>query len=607
VDLLGYSSFQELALRNLEHEGFEPDYSRQDFRERIERDGFVSGVESRWRRRDGSVVIVRENAKVVRDTQGRAVCYEGTVEDITKRTRAEEALRAERDFNTSLVQASPTFFVAIGADGRTLMMNRAMLTALGYTEQEVRGVPYLQTFVPADDRARLAQVFDELVRQRKPTLNENRVVGKDGRELLVEWHGRPVFMDNGEFDFFFGVGIDITERRRLEEQYRQAQKMEALGLLAGGIAHDFNNLLTAMLGNAEFVLKKFAAGASADKRLVACLEAVVSAANRAVSLTRQLLAIGRGHAVKPVSLNLNDVVSGMVELLKRFIGEHIRLRVDAEPDPAVIEADPAQVEQIIMNLAVNARDAMPDGGDLGIRTANVMLSEVEAAKHTRATAGKHMALIVADTGTGMNARTIERIFEPFFTTKPIGQGTGLGLATVFGIVNQSGGFITVDSELGRGSVFTVHFPAVDRPLEPTTRPAPGAWTESDLSGEETILVCEDEETIRQFAAEILGYQGYKVLTAENGRHALEVAADYGDIIHLLLTDVVMPEMNGRDLAVALHTERPSTKVLFMSGYSSDVLGTETPPTDAIPEILEKPFTSSELLSRVRRALDEESP
>ena len=293
--------------------------------------------------------------------------------DITDRRQAAEALRKERDFSTSLVQASPTFFVAISPEGRTLMMNEAMLTALGYTEDEVLGTKYLETFVPEADRELLAKLFDELMRLNKPTLNENHVLGKDGGELLVEWHGRPVFKENGEFDYFFGVGIDITERRRLEKQFRQSQKMEALGLLAGGVAHDFNNLLTAVLGNAEFVLGKLREEPAPDDRYITCLSAIVNAGNRAVSLTRQLLAFGRGKVVSPVAVDLNTILEGIEELLPRITGERIKLTVKRQRDLCPIEADAAQIEQIIMNLVVNARDAMPRGGTLTIETAEVTL------------------------------------------------------------------------------------------------------------------------------------------------------------------------------------------------------------------------------------------
>jgi PAS domain S-box-containing protein len=523
--------------------------------------------------------------------------------DITDRRHAAEALRKERDFSTSLVQASPTFFVAISPEGRTLMMNEAMLTALGYTEDEVLGTNYLETFVPEADRELLAKVFDELTRLNKPTLNENHVLAKNGDELLVEWHGRPVFKENGEVGYQFGVGIDITERRRLEEQFRQSQKMEALGLLAGGVAHDFHNLLTAVLGNAEFLLGKLRKEPAPDERYITCLGAIVNAGNRAVALTRQLLAFGRGQVVSPVALDLNTVLEGIEELLPQITGEHIKLTVKRQRDLCPIEADAAQIEQIIMNLVVNARDAMPRGGALTIETADVTLDEDYVAWHPRAHPGRHAALYVFDTGVGMSAETVDRIFEPFFTTKPVGEGTGLGLSTVFGIVKQARGHLTVESEEGKGTVFRVYLPAIDRPVEsPTAEPTGSPIVRRELGGDETVLVCEDEESIRRMACEVLEYHGYKVLSAKDGQHGAQLAAQYDAPIHLLLTDVIMPEMNGYRLADALLAKRPAMQVLYMSGYSSDVLETEMVGGDRT-ELLEKPFTSNDLLIRVRDALD----
>ena len=652
--------------------------------------------------------------------------------DITGRRQAAEALRKERDFSTSLVQASPTFFVAISPEGRTLMMNEAMLTALEYTEDEVLGTKYLETFIPEADRELVAKVFDELMRLNKPALNENHVLTKDGRELLVEWHGRPVFKENGELDYFFGVGIDITERKqvegalrdseellrtvvdatqdamiaigddglitlfnpaaekmfgrdqkdmlgkrvdclmpeeyrgahsdyvrsyfatgkparavgqvlelpglrsddtlfpmdislspgkvgdrqlviaiarditerkRLEDQVRQSQKMEALGLLAGGVAHDFNNLLTAVLGNAEFVLGKLSKEPVTDDRYVSCLSAVVSAGNRAVSLTRQLLAFGRDHAVSPAVLDLNTILKGIEELLPSVVGEHIKLTVRRQPDPCPIEADTAQIEQVIMNLVVNARDAMRRGGTLTIETTEVGLDQDYVAKHPEAQPGRHAALYVSDTGVGMSSETIDRIFEPFFTTKPVGKGTGLGLSTVFSNVKQARGHITVESEEGKGTTFRVYLPAIDRPVDsPLAEPTGELLIRRELGGEETILVCEDEESIRRLACEVLEYHGYHVLYAEDGQQGQKLAAEYDGPIDLLLTDVIMPEVNGPQLAEALVARRPGMKVLYMSGYSSDVPGVESAAREAAL-LLEKPFTSSQLLIRVRDLLD----
>ena len=679
---------------------------------------------------DGELRDVSVNARAI-SIRGRRLIA-GVWRDITERKRAEEALHRERDFCTSLLQASPTFFVAISADGRTLMMNEAMLDRLGYTKDEAVDTDYLETFVPEADRESLAKVFARLMHQCEPTLNENRVLTKDGRELLVEWRGRPVFKEDGTLDFFFGVGIDITERENaegvlreseellrtvvdatqdamisigedglitlfnpaaekmfgrkkeemlgqpldclmpeeyrklhgqyvksyfttgkpdravgrmlelpglrsdgtvfpmdislsggnvgdrrfviavardtserklLEDQFRQSQKMEALGLLAGGIAHDFNNILTAILGNAEFVLGKLTKEAPSDERYVACLNGIVHAANRAVLLTRQLLAFGRRQAASPVALDLNGVLDGVEELLPWIIGEQIEVIVKREPAICLTQADASQFEQIMMNLVVNARDAMPDGGKLTIETADVTLDEDYVAGHPEAHPGRHAALYVSDTGIGMDSETVRRIFEPFFTTKPPGQGTGLGLSTVFGIVRQAGGHIRVESEEGRGTVFRVYLPVVDPTGSmPAAKPGGGTCIPGEMGGDETILVCENEESIRRLAGEVLEHNGYKVLSAENGRKGLELAKKHPGPIHLLLTDVVLPEMNGLQLTEALRATRPELGALYMAGYSSDI---RDPNAIAVgeSELLEKPFSANNLLVRVRDRLD----
>jgi PAS domain S-box-containing protein len=349
-----------------------------------------------------------------------------------------------------------------------------MLKALGYTEDEVVGTNYLETFVPEADRKLLAGVFNTLVHSREPTRNENRVLTRDGSELLVEWHGRPTFKEGGQFDFFFGVGIDITERRRAEEekarveaQLRDAYKMQAVGQLAAGVAHDFNSILAIILGNAEHIRGKLR-----DDQIegpeAAALEHITAAVERGASLVRRLLTFGRASRGRPQRLDLNRIVSEMERMLQPLISDQIEFRVNLASDISPVHADPGQLEEVIMNLVLNARDAMPNGGMLTVETASVTLNEAHVAAHVEARTGPHTMLAVSDTGIGLGEETHRRLFEPFFTTKPVDQGTGLGLSIVHGIVAQAGGHINVTSKPAKGTTFKVYFPSVELDVGRTT-------------------------------------------------------------------------------------------------------------------------------------------
>jgi signal transduction histidine kinase len=385
------------------------------------------------------------------------------------------------------------------------------------------------------------------------------------------------------------------ERVRLEDQLRQAQKMEAIGRLAGGFAHDFNNMMTAVIGFSHFVLARL----EEAHPLRSHVEEIKRAGERASALTSQLLAFSRKQVLQPRVLDLNEVVNEVEKLLQRLIGEDIELVSVLDPGLEPVGADPGQLEQVIMNLALNARDAMTTGGKLTIETANVELDEHHAASHFDVEPGAYVLLAVSDTGVGMDAETQARIFEPFFTTKEQGKGTGLGLATVFGIVKQSGGDVFVYSEPGRGTTFKIYLPRVQAPVE---RLEPRATPETPPRGSETILLVEDEEMVRNLEREVLEAQGYRVLEARNARHALELAQEHAGAIHLLVTDVVMPELSGRELAEQLVALRPDSKVLYTSGYADDAIvrhGVLEPGIAFLP----KPLTPASLAHKVREVLD----
>jgi signal transduction histidine kinase/DNA-binding NarL/FixJ family response regulator len=422
-------------------------------------------------------------------------------------------------------------------------------------------------------------------------------VRKDGEIIVARISGRsiPNGPEGNSFEIFME---DVTETRMLELQLRQAQKMEAIGRLAGGIAHDFNNLLMVISGYSEFLLERL----GPDPRLRAPAQEISNATQRATSLTRQLLAFSRKQMLAPKVLDLNEMVAENLKMLTRMIGEDIDLVMVPGPGLGAVRADPGQIDQVIMNLAVNARDAMPQGGKLTIETANVALDESFARTHAPLTAGEYVMLAISDTGVGMDSETQSRIFEPFFTTKGA-KGTGLGLSTVYGIVKQSGGFIFVDSQPQRGTAFRAYFPRVDGRDEVAAVQESTGLPRADR-GQETILLVEDETNLRRLARQYLETQGYKILEAEDGAAALQIVDGYAGAIDLLLTDIIMPGVNGRELAEHVTQLLPNVRVLYMSGYTENAVGHDGT-LDAGINLLQKPFSLPALKDRVREVLDSE--
>jgi PAS domain S-box-containing protein len=417
---------------------------------------------------------------------------------------------------------------------------------------------------------------------------------RDGSYVDVQLHLVPLTVNTRVLGSL-GIYEDVTEQRVLERQLRMAQKMEAVGRLSGGIAHDFNNLLGVILGYIQVIKRSLVSGTSQFEYA----EEIEKASQRAVALTRQLLAFSRQQVLEPVILNLNTLVADMEKMLPRLIGEDIRLNLTLNPAISLVKADPGQLEQVLMNLAVNARDAMPDGGKLIIQTDDAEIDVPFAREHPGSIPGKYVTLAVKDTGTGMDPETQSQIFEPFFTTKGRDKGTGLGLATVYGVVKQSNGYITVESEKDKGSLFTVYLPRFEQPVSAPAKDTPEPLT---ARGSETILVVEDAEPLRMLAQLFLKENGYQVLTAAEGTEALQIAEEFTGPIHLLLTDVVMPGMNGRVLAERLAPTHPAMKILYMSGYTDSFIaghGVLEPGT----HLLRKPFTEGVLMRKVRDVLD----
>jgi len=489
------------------------------------------------------------------------------------------------------------FWVTDGARTRMLYVSPAYETIWGRTRDSLYAAPrsWLEA-VPAEDRERIA----EIANTRLPTgeFNETfRIIQPEGGVRWIRSRAFPVRLDDGRIERIVGFATDITEQHQLEDQFRQSQKMESMGRLAGGIAHDFNNLLTVINGTADLATLSLAEG----DPLRADLVQIRLAGDRAASLTRQLLALSRQQMLKPTVLNLSAVVIGLLEMLKRLLGEDIELDVRTAADLGSVKADPGQMEQVLLNLAVNARDAMPDGGTLTIETRPALLDDAYVAEHPANLAGPHVLVAVSDTGTGMDAATRERIFEPFFTTKELGKGTGLGLSTVYGIVQQSGGTIWVYSEPGMGTTFKIYLPCVPEAV-PAPPPSVAAVT---ATGTETILLAEDEQALRRLTRRILESAGYAVVEAANGEDALRELEAHAGRVHLLLTDVVMPGMNGRELAGPVAALRPDTKVLYASGYTDDAI-LRHGVLDAGSPFLSKPYTPTELKRRVREVLDASS-
>jgi PAS domain S-box-containing protein len=533
-----------------------------------------------------------------RDTQGKILGVLGVARDITHRKKAEEEIRRSQQRLSMHFEHTPLAVVEWDLDFRVVAWNPSAERIFGYSRQEAIG-QHSSFIVPPQFRDQVNRVWHALLAERSVTRSANDNITKDGRTISCEWYNTPLIDDSGRVLGVASLVQNVTERVALEERLRQSQKMEAIGRLAGGIAHDFNNLLTVILGYSQIV----ADGVPAGSRLGDSAVQIKSAADRAAGITRQLLAFSRKQLLSPRIINLNDIVLNLDSLLRRLIGEDIEVLTAPAQDLGSVKADPGQIEQVLMNLALNARDAMPSGGKLTLETANAALDEVYAHGHQPVEPGNYVMLAVSDTGLGMSTETQARIFEPFYTTKEVGKGTGLGLSMVYGIVKQSGGYIWVYSEPERGTTFKIYLPRVDQPAEIV---APERHSKDAHRGTETILLVEDDSQLRQLSSLVLTQCGYKVLTAENPEQGLAFCQGNQRRIHLLVTDVVMPRMNGRQLAEQIQKLCPEIRVLYISGYTNNAIvhyGMLDPGLWFLP----KPFTLTALVSKVREVLDSKRP
>jgi PAS domain S-box-containing protein len=564
---------------------------------------------SRLRAKDGGEMPIDDSAAPIRDENGNLTGVVLVFRDISARQQTEaelhrrfELLQHSEERYRALYDDNPAMYFTVDVGGKILSVNQFGAEQLGYKAEELAGKSWLDLFHEDDKPAaqqHLTACFHNPAQIAQWALRKTR---KDGAVLWVEDVARIVRGSDGRLVILIACE-DLTESKQMEEalrqreeQLRQSQKMEAIGRLAGSVAHDFNNMLTAIIGIAEMAMLEL----HRDHPVRKDLKEIKQTADHAANLTRQLLTFARRQIIAPSLINLNDLLLNLDKLLRRLIGEHVELAISPAPELGFVKADPGQIEQVIVNLAINARDAMPHGGKLAFETANVILDEAHARQHPEAAPGEYVVLIVRDTGAGMTAEVKKHLFEPFFTTKDPGRGTGLGLATAYGILQQNHGHIEVDSASGHGTTFRIYLPR----LAETAGIAP----EPDRSqvpppGTETVLLVEDEPAVREVAARLLRERGYHVLVAANGDEALQLARSHAkDQIHLLVTDVVMPRLSGKMVADQIKALQPDIKVLFISGYTDDTI-IHHGAADKSLAFLQKPFSPALLAHKIREVLD----
>ena len=574
-----------------------PEFTEASFRELIQplldREKSKLVFETIHRRADGSRYPVEVHLQLVEQPGHRV--FVAIILDLTERRQAEASLRRNEERFRLLIENASDLITVINNQGIIRYQSPSVERVLGYTPEQLVGRNVLDFVHPDDATASAAAIQQDSAIPTAPNIAEYRIRHKNGKWRTFQSVGRDI-PGQAEDGFVVINSRDITETRQLEEQFRQAQKLEAIGQLAGGVAHDFNNILTVIQGYGTLLMMPDQDPADA----VDSAREIVQASERAANLTRQLLAFSRRQVMHTRVLDLNDIVTSLAKMLQRIVGEDVRLQLNLHTRPLQVRADAGMLDQVLLNLVVNARDAMPRGGRLSISTAEKTLTRDEAAAIPDAAPGRYFCLRVADTGTGIAPEILSRIFEPFFTTKEPGKGTGLGLATVFGIVKQHGGSVGVESEIGRGTVFEILLPAVDDAGKPSddsdaARKLPG--------GSETVLLVEDDSAVRMLTRVVLERAGYRVMEAANGVAALKLVGENPESVQLLFTDMVMPEgMGGRELAKRLQALNPELRVIFTSGYSADIAGRELSLQEA-RNFIQKPSSPQQILETVRRCLD----
>jgi PAS domain S-box-containing protein len=543
--------------------------------------------------KDGRTFPIELTVAEVEHDDGRL--FMGTIRDVSARRQAQEALRREQAFVEQIVATAGAVVLVLDPRGRVVRFNPFLTEIAGHSLEEVEGEDWFATCLPARVREPTRAVFARALAGEAIEGSVHPILSRDGREIEIEWHAVALRAAGGAVSGILAIGHDVTDRKRLQEQLLQAQKMEAVGRLAGGVAHDFNTLLGTVLGYGERLRDRLAG----QEPLRRQAEQILRAAGRGAELTKQLLAFSRRTPPAEQVLDLRSALADVEEMLQRLIGEDIEMVFELDRGLWRVRADPSRIEQVVVNLAVNAADAMPRGGRMTVALSNLEIGKAACAGER----GRWVLLAVTDTGIGMDEATRLRIFEPFFTTKPVGEGTGLGLSTVYGIVAQSGGRVTVDSEPGRGSRFEVRLPAVDGPRPKTP---PSGPEERARGGTETVLVAEDDDLFRGLIREMLEDAGYAVVSSADPAAALEAAAGHAAAVDLLLSDMVMPGGTGSELAQRLKGRYPALRVVLMSGYTDDDLARRDADGDAADAFIAKPFSVGALLRLVRTVLDDRS-
>jgi PAS domain S-box-containing protein len=550
---------------------------------------FPNKYENYWMTKDGGKRLIAWSNTALLAPDGSVEFVIPTGIDITERKRADEALLQEKRFSDAIIDSLPGAFYICDENGRLIRWNNNEKEVTGYSMEELMNMNVLELF--KEDRTVVEKAMREVFVTGRATV-EARLVTKSGTAIPFFLSGLRMSMDQRKY--LVGVGLDISERKRLEEQLRHAQKIESIGTLAGGIAHDFNNILTAIIGYGNLLNMKM----PIDDPLRHNVDQILSSAGRAAQLTQGLLAYSRKQIINPQPVDLNELVRKLERFLARLIGEDVELMTALTDKDATVQADSGQIEQVLMNLATNARDAMPDGGILHIDTDRIDLDDEFARAHPGSRPGKYVLISVTDSGVGMDENTREKIFEPFFTTKEVGKGTGLGLSMVYGIVKQHNGYITVASGVGKGTTFSIYLPAVQAEITQ----AKLLDTDSVKEGTETILVAEDDEAIRGLAKDMLEEFGYTVILAEDGEDAVNKFRDRSDTIQLLLLDMIMPKKNGKEVYEEIKGMKPDIKAIFLSGYTADLIQKRGVLEEGLNFIV-KPFAINALLDEVRLVLD----
>jgi PAS domain S-box-containing protein len=575
---------------------------RARFRQEIASSGVVRCLEYQVRRRDGTTLWISESARAVSGPDGAVLHYEGLIEDINERKKAEQTLHRLRAQHSMILNSVGGGVHGIGSDGKIIFENPAAAAMLGHEIADLIGRPAHSSMhhtrpdgspYPQDECPIYATMRDGQIRH----MRDEVFWRKDGTSFPVEYTSAPLRDENGVVTGVTVVFNDITARKQLEARLIQSQKMETVGKLAGGVAHEFNSILTAIIGQCELLLSDLPPGGSSAKSATE----INQAANRAATLTRQLLAYGRKQFLQPEIIELNRLIAGMDSVFRLLMGPDVDTRIVPAPGLHAVKADAGQIEQVIMNIVINARDAMPTGGKLTLETANVSFDQESVVRYPELKAGDYVMLAITDSGAGMSEEVKARLFEPFFTTKVVGQGTGLGLSACYGIIKQSGGHISVYSELGHGTSFKIYLPQMaQQPRAPVERAASPVLPR----GTETILLVEDDNALREMAGTLLTRLGYKVWAAANGVEALDLK-QHRNVGHvdLLFTDVVMPHMSGKELADQVQSLYPHTRILFTTAYTENA-AIHQGVLDRGVSLLPKPYTPSALARKVREVLDQ---